>query len=154
MRYWRFIIFGLALVFLIYYFAVYQDGKKERQQSAQTGQEQGVVKQWETKTDEQEPVLIKVTPTQLEKDAKEWKFNITFTTHSVELDLDPTQIAVLVNDKGASFKPTGWEGPGPGGHHREGILIFNPIQPIPQYIKLIIRDVGGIPQRSLRWDLE
>ncbi len=154
MKYWRFIAIGLAVIFLLYYyFAVYPDGRKGREQAAQTSQEQNA-KQWETKTDEPPPVSIKITPTEFGKDAKLWKFTVVFTAHSGDLDQDPTKVAVLVDDKGSVYQPVSWEGPGPGGHHREGALIFNSINPIPKYVELKIKDVGGVPERSFRWNLE
>lgn len=153
MKYWRFIIIGLAFVFLLYYyFAVYQDGKQDHAQNQAS--EQAAQKQWETKTDEQPPVLIKATPTELGKDVREWKFTVAFTAHSGDLDQDPIKVVSLVDDKGNSYEAILWEGPGPGGHHREGTLIFNSISPFPKFIELKIKGVGGIPERSLRWILE
>ncbi len=153
MKYWRFIIIGLAFIFLLYYyFAVYQDGKQYHAQN-QTSQ-QAAQKQWETKTDEQPPVLVKATPTELGKDAKQWRFTVAFTAHSGDLDQDPLKVVSLFDDKGNVYEPISWEGPGPGGHHREGTLVFNSINPFPKFIELKIKDVGGIPERSFRWNLE
>ena len=111
------------------------------------------VKLWETKTDDQPPVSITVTPIQFGADATMWKFDVAFTTHSGSLDDDPTKVAVLVDDKGISYQPTAWEGAGPGGHHREGVLVFKAINPSPKYVELKIKDIGGIIERSFRWNL-
>lgn len=153
MKYWRFIAIGLASISLLYYyFAVYQDGKLDQAQN-QAGQ-QASQKQWETKTDEQPPVLIKATPIELGKDAKQWKFTVAFTAHSGDLDQDPIKVVSLLDDKSNIYEAISWEGPGPGGHHREGTLIFKNINPLPKFVELKIKDVGGILERFLRWNLE
>lgn len=152
MKYWQFIAIALAFVFLIYYyFAVYQDGQKDY---VQVDQSQTAQKQWETYTSEQEPVLIKITPTQLGSGQSPWKFMVTFTTHSGDLDQDPTKVAVLVDDTGNTYRPISWEGPQPGGHHIEGSLLFNAVEPVPNYVELKILDVGGISERIFKWSLE
>ena len=73
-------------------------------------------------------------------------------THSVELDQDMTKITVLVDDQGKEYKPLGWEGT-VGGHHREGMLIFNQITPTPKSVKLKISGIGDVV-RSFVWQLE
>jgi hypothetical protein len=70
-------------------------------------------------------------------------------THSVELDQDMTKIAILVDDQGKEYKPISWEGP-VGGHHREGMLIFNQITPNPKSVELKISSIGGVV-RSFTW---
>lgn len=154
MKYWRYIAIGLAFVFLLYYyFAVYRDARQH--DAANTSPQQTTTqKQWETKTDEQQPILVKATPVSLGKSEPVWKFTVAFTTHSGDLEQDPTKVVALVDDSGNTYQPTAWEGPGPGGHHREGTLLFNAVQPTPKYIELKIKDVGGIPERSFKWNLE
>lgn len=153
MKYWRFIAIGLAFIFLMYYyFVVYRDA---RQHDTQTANQQTITqKLWETKSDEQAPVLIKVTPTQLGSGQNPWKFTVTFTTHSGDLDQDPTKVAVLIDDRGNTYRPISWEGPQPGGHHIEGSFLFDTIEPTPKYVELKILDVGGIPERIFKWSLE
>ncbi len=109
---------------------------------------------WETKVDGQPPVTIQVTPVEFGKSSKQWKFDVVFTTHSGSLDDDPVKIALLMDNNGNIYQPIAWEGPGPGGHHREGVLIFNPIKPLPKYVELKIKNVGDVPERSFRWDLK
>ena len=70
-------------------------------------------------------------------------------THSIELDQDMTKIAKLVDDQGKEYKPTAWNGP-TGSHHREGMLIFNQITPIPKSLELKISGIGGVV-RSFIW---
>lgn len=155
MKYLKYSPIVLALAFLLYYyFAVYQPSKQnlflqnqQSEQSVSTGQ-----KQWDTKSDDQPPVAIKATPVEFGQDSKQWSFTIVFDTHSGSLDQDPTKVISLADDKGNTYQPIAWEGPGPGGHHREGTLIFNPVQPLPEYVELKIKDVGGIAERSFRWN--
>lgn len=108
---------------------------------------------WETKTDEQSAVTVTVTPIDISPESAEWKFEVVMDTHSVELDQDMTKSAVLIDDQGKEYTPLKWDGP-TGGHHREGILIFNPISPLPQSLELKIKDIGGIPERLFIWSMQ
>lgn len=80
---------------------------------------------WESKIDEQASVTVTVTPTMLSEESEEWKFDIVLSTHSVELDQDMTKVAALIDDSGKEYSSVRWESASAGGHHREGVLIFN-----------------------------
>ncbi len=108
--------------------------------------------QWETKTDEQANVTVTVIPSDLSVDSKEWKFDVVMNTHSVELDQDMIKATILINNPGEEYKPLRWEGAGPGGHHREGTLVFAPIKPYPQHLSLIIKGIGD-KDRAFAWIL-
>ncbi len=155
MKYLLSICILLAAVFVSYFMIFNQQeelAKSEEQASKQSG---GVKqKQWETKIAEEPPVTIEITPIELGPAASQWKFNVIFTTHSGSLDFDPMKAASITDDKGNVSRPIAWQGPGPGGHHREGVLIFNPINPVPKYIKLEITNVGDVAKRTFTWDLE
>lgn len=110
--------------------------------------------QFETQTDDQPPVSISATPIEFGKYAQIWKFNISFDTHSGSLDDAPLEVASLVDDLGQVFQPIAWNGPGPGGHHLAGELEFNAINPAPKFVDLRISNVGGIPERSFRWEIK
>lgn len=84
-------------------------------------------------------------------------FRIAMNTHSVDLDkYDLKKLASLRDDAGDQFQAVGWDAP-PGGHHRQGTLSF----PVPstlsqkkaKYLELVIRDVAGVNERVLRWEL-
>ncbi|MEK7060236.1 MAG: hypothetical protein AAB970_01285 [Patescibacteria group bacterium] len=105
----------------------------------------------EPKTDEQVAVTITVTPIDVSSKSKEWKFNVVMNTHVVELNQDLTKNAVLADDQGKEYKPIKWEGP-VGGHHREGILIFNQITPTPKSVELKISGIGDVI-RNFVWQL-
>lgn len=132
------------------------DGTKElpTKRAEQPAQDDIVAEQWETKTDDQPPVTIKATPIELGKDAYAWRFQIVFDTHSGSLDDDILAVASLADEKGSTYRPTAWEGLGPGGHHSEGVLMFNSIAPAPQFVELKIKNVGGIPERSFKWNIQ
>jgi len=71
-------------------------------------------------------VEVKITPTRL--DATGADFDVTFDTHSVNLDLDVAHQATLtINDK--TWTEPVWDGAGAGGHHREGTLTFTTAGP-------------------------
>ncbi len=156
MKYLKFLPVILVLIFLLYYyFGIYDGGKQQLQSNQQIESISSVKeKKWETKTDEKFPVTIKVTPIELGGNAEIWKFEVVFDTHSGSLDEDPIKITVLTDDKGNSYNPIAWEGAGPGGHHREGVLIFNAINPAPAYLELKFKNVGGIPERLFKWDMK
>lgn len=146
-------ILPIVLIVIFLFYVAFSDNQKAQPRYDQET-EQHPPEQWETKTDEQLPVTIAVTPIEFGKDAKTWKFDIVFTTHSGSLDDDPVKIAFLMDNTGNTYQPTLWEGPGPGGHHREGILVFDAITPAPAYIELKIKNVGGIPERLFKWDIK
>lgn len=88
-------------------------------------------------------------------------FSVIMNTHSVDLDgYDLGRLATLRNDRGQELKPQRWDAPA-GGHHRSGVLVFPPadgsgnpiLAPGTKSIELVIRDVAGIKERVLRWDV-
>jgi hypothetical protein len=150
MKYLPHIIIGLVIIIAVY-FGFFSGAKEQTVANEPADAPQA---QWETKTDDQPPVTIKVTPVELGQNAEIWKFTLVLDTHSGSLDQDPIQIAVLTDDKGNTYRPSAWEGPGPGGHHREGILVFNPIDPSPEYVELKIKNIDGVSERVFKWSLE
>jgi len=68
------------------------------------------------------------------------------------------QLATLHVDQGPAIQASGWDAPA-GGHHREGTLTFPATTPdgspvIPdaaRTIAVVIRDVGGVPERIVQW---
>lgn len=107
-----------------------------------------------TRKDGANGVTVAVTPRNVAADAKVWEFSVVLDTHSQELSDDLVQNALLVDDKGRSFKPLAWDGAAPGGHHRKGVLRFDPIAPRPQAVELRIRRPGEAKARTFRWELK
>lgn len=94
------------------------------------------------------PVTVSVTPS---FGAEFWSFSVSLNTHTVEIVEDMTKVSELIDDQGKSYQPLSWEGDPAGGHHRNGILKFNALSPKPKSAELIIKEVGGVAQRSFKW---
>jgi hypothetical protein len=67
-------------------------------------------------------VTVDITRAHIGADGAE--FELTFDTHSVDLDFDVAAAARLTVD-GVTRPPGTWTGTGPGGHHRQGTLRFD-----------------------------
>jgi len=144
----------IIVTFVFGFLILYRNfsAKQEKLVAENTEEQTSAEKNWEAKIDEQELVTVTVTPVDIFPDSKEWKFNVLMDTHSVELDQDMLKIVTLVDDQGKEYKPLRWEGAEPGGHHREGVLIFNQVVPNPKSIKLKISGIGEV-ERNLIWQL-
>lgn len=99
-------------------------------------------------------VTVAVTPQNLAASAKSWDFKVVLDTHAGELNDDLVKTAALLDDKGRRYVPVQWEGAGPGGHHREGVLRFNAISPRPKAIELQIGRAGEAKPRVFTWQLK
>ncbi len=84
-------------------------------------------------------------------DQSDWSFEMSLTTHSVDMREDLTQVSILVDENGNEYKPIEWQGDPPGGHHRGGVLRFGEITPSPRSVALIVRQVGGVEERVFEW---
>lgn len=148
------IVLIVGILFFVY------NKKPEQRQTASVvqqlvdSQDNSEIQKFKTQTDEQQPVSISITPVELSADSQSWKFKISFDTHSGSLDDNPLEVVSLVDDTGKIYKPSLWNGPVPGGHHIEGELVFDAINPIPKFVDLKIKNVGGISERSFRWELK
>lgn len=96
-------------------------------------------------------VTVKVQPRAVTPQALE--FDVTLDTHTQELKDDLTRSAVLVAD-GKTLAPKGWKGAPAGGHHRKGVLSFEPIAPAPVQMELRIQRAGEGSPRTFRWQLQ
>ena len=103
-------------------------------------------------TSTQSGVTVKVTPKSLTGSA--WEFDVVFDTHTQELKDDLMKSAVIVDASGAQTSPIGWKGDPPAGHHRAGVLRFNPVTPPPASVELRIARPGEAAPRSFRWALK
>ena len=90
--------------------------------------------QFETLSNDEQRVWVEVTPLNLPQGGTTLDFEVAFNTHSVNLDFDPAAISVLRDDQGREYPALSWEGPGPGGHHRSGVLRFK----VPDYATSVI----------------
>ena len=103
----------------------------------------------ESQTNSEGAVTITVTPKNLSDGT--WDFEIALDTHSEELSVDLAAVAILVDDQGKEYSALAWEGDPPGGHHRVGVLSFAPITTQSRSVMLIIRQLGGVQERSFVW---
>lgn len=143
---------GLAALALVGGFLVFYDPQPVSAPVPSNTDVFGASQKWESKVDDQAAVTITVTPSDISPNSQEWRFHVVMDTHSVELDQDMTRIAVLTDESGKEYKPLRWEGAPPGGHHREGVLVFAVIEPVPQAVELNVKDIDGIPERSFKWN--
>ncbi len=100
------------------------------------------------------PVTVAVTPKQLVAGVDTWEFEIALDTHSVELNYELTEIVTLAGSDGQSYNPGVWQGDGPSGHHRGGVLLFKAPATPPEAVDLIIHGVGGVAERRFRWSVQ
>lgn len=105
-----------------------------------------------TLSNTQSAVTVKATPRNLKADI--WEFELVFDTHSQELKDDLLKSASLVPAGGTPIAPTEWKGDPPGGHHRQGVLRFNAVKPMPETVELRIDRAGESKQRSFRWTVK
>jgi hypothetical protein len=99
-------------------------------------------------TSDEGGVTVKVRPLTLLPTAESWRFEVQFNTHTMSLDQDLLKVTSLSAGNGQEEMPTTWDGDPPGGHHREGVLGFKPMAPLPASLTLTINEVGGIVARS------
>lgn len=93
-------------------------------------------------------VEVTIEPRRL--DDREAAFDVSLDTHAVELDMDLTDATLEVG--GTPWPAAGWDGDGPGGHHREGKLRFDPEGPATGRVQLVL---AGFPEPvDVAWDLE
>ncbi len=81
------------------------------------------------------------------------EFQVAMNTHSVDLSNDMVASSVLEDNAGNEYKPTAWDGPPGGGHHRSGTLKFDALKTKPQSLTLIIKGIAGVADRTFKWDL-
>lgn len=149
--YFIIIAFALILAIVVGFQALNKSNKNQGSQTQVLSESDAQIPNLEARTNSEGAVEVTVTPKNLS--GKEWVFEIALNTHSKELASDLTKTAILLDDKGNEYMPLGWEGDPPSGHHRSGILKFNPVLPQPTLITIKIRQVGGIEERNFTWQL-
>lgn len=107
---------------------------------------------FQKQTNNENAVRVDVKPIQLVA-GKPAVFEVRLNTHSVNLAYDLEKISLLQDESGKQYRALNWDGSPPGGHHRRGKLEFPKLEGSPQSVKLIIRDVSGVPERIFEWKL-
>lgn len=107
-----------------------------------------------SRSDSQGPVMVTATYLPTDKTTDEIRVEVRLNTHSVDLGQYKLEdLAFLRFDGGKEIKALGITQQG-SGHHVTDVLRF--AGPVPKgagEMTLIIRNVGGIAQRSLTWKL-
>ena len=110
-----------------------------------------------SRPDSQGAIIITVNPLNMNNPGDELVFEISLTTHSVDLSMDMATLATLTTDDGRTVQATLWDAPR-GGHHVSGKLSFpasmdgRPLLEGATQLTLIIKDVDA-PERIFTWDL-
>ncbi|MDO8469932.1 MAG: hypothetical protein Q7S84_02870 [bacterium] len=97
---------------------------------------------------------VEVSVQPLDIQSNEWTFAVSMNTHAGDLDADLTKSAALTDKRGNIVSPIRWDGAPPGGHHREGTLVFQAMVPRPDSITFTVKDVGGVAERKFEWQLK
>jgi hypothetical protein len=111
-----------------------------------------------TRSDSQGAITIEVKPENLGNPGDTLVFEISLTTHSVDLSMDLAALSTLTTDDGRSVQATLWDAPR-GGHHVSGTLSFPAsidgagLLAGAKTLTLTIKDVD-VPQRVFIWNLE
>ncbi len=106
-----------------------------------------------TRSNEGGSVTIKVKPLNLGSGGATLEFDVVMDTHSVELNFDLKQLAVLKTDTGVEIKPSAYQVG--SGHHVESKLSF-PSDKIggAKMLTLILKNVSGVAERTFTWNLQ
>lgn len=99
-----------------------------------------------------EVVAVYLNPLR-KSDGNQQSFELTLDTHSVDLSqYKLEELSTLKVEGGTEIKASGWKKPGGGGHHASGTVTFDvPDLGNAKYIELIVKNVGGVEERVLRW---
>lgn len=97
-------------------------------------------------------VTVTVKPLIL-TDSGTWDFELTLQTHTVALDMDILKSVVLIDADGQEIPALVWNGDVPGGHHRTGTILFEPLNPVPDSLVLQVKDVAGVDVLTFTWKL-
>lgn len=104
-------------------------------------------------------VTVKVAPLTLTtEDAATLDFALSLDTHTVELNYDLAQLAVLTDNLGNEYTPAAWTPEKSDGHHVGGLLSFGDRATILQdgvtELALNVKDVAGVAERQFTWTIE
>lgn len=85
-------------------------------------------------------VTVAATPERV--DATGAVIRLSLDTHTTPLTMDLPAAAHLTVG-GQEWPVRGWNGAGPGGHHRSGTLEFTPAGPVGSPVRLVIDGLGA-----------
>lgn len=100
-------------------------------------------------TSDENGMTVAVTPKR--QGAGQWQFDVAINNHSQNVTQDMVAVSSLTDQAGIVYRPTGWNGDPPEGHHRSGTLIFSSLPTNVTSFTLTLRDLGGVAERTFRW---
>lgn len=107
-----------------------------------------------SKRDGQGPVAVTVTLLEAPMTGGPVKVKVALDTHSVALDGTKfEEVVALGGPDGAAISPTAIEQAKGAGHHREAVLAFPPLPADAWEVRIAVRNVGGIGERTFAWNL-
>jgi hypothetical protein len=105
-----------------------------------------------TKIDRQGPVTVAVTLSAPPAVGTPVNAKVVLDTHSVALDGIAFESAVVLRGPdGVEVTPTAVEQAKGSGHHREAILRFPSVSQ-PGTAQIVVKTVGGVPERVFAWE--
>ncbi|OGH15662.1 MAG: hypothetical protein A3C22_00105 [Candidatus Levybacteria bacterium RIFCSPHIGHO2_02_FULL_37_10] len=146
------IILGIAMGFLVFTIGKNNQKNSLTDKQVQSVQKVGKESSGYAKQEAQNAeVAVEVIPLKLSSE-ENTEFDISLSTHSVNLDKSLKEISVLEDDKGNIYNPISWSGE-IGGHHAKGNLVFPPFSKDAKSIKLTIEQIGKA-DRIFNWVLK
>ncbi len=107
-----------------------------------------------TRTSSVGPVTVAVTPLPPAAPGEPLRLKVVLDTHSVDLDGVAFEAVVGVRSGGATVASPRVESTKGSGHHREAVLVFpSTVGAGASTLEVVVKDVGGVPERVFRWDL-
>lgn len=97
---------------------------------------------------------VTVTAQPVVMGAEDIIFEFTIDTHSGDLTSFSILERVSLVSGGKATMPKDWQEKASSGHHRAGRLVFKVGEMREmRELELVVRDLGGIPERKLEWTL-
>lgn len=128
------------------------DNKSEDKVIVNTEKEVKTIEnKYTSKTDDQARVTVDVIPTILGVNESQNIFEVSFNTHSVEMDYNFSKTIILKDNLGNVYEALQWTG-NRGGHHISGDIIFLALNSQASSVEININGVGGV-DRIFKWDL-
>ena len=114
-----------------------------------------IAQQGLSKRDGQGPVAVTVTVIEVPRTGSPVKVKVSLDTHSASLDGIKLEEVVALGgpDGGAAIAPTAVEQAKGTGHHREAVLAFPPLPANAREVRIAVRNVGEIGERTFAWTL-
>jgi hypothetical protein len=105
-----------------------------------------------TKQDRQGPVTVAITLAAPPAVGEPVRAKVVLDTHSVGLDgIAFDQVVAVRASDGAEQAPTAVEQVTGSGHHRQAVLVFPPLA-AGGPLQIVVRNVGGVAERSFVWE--